>query len=414
MAASESDRVNSTRIWLWGGLGLLVTAVLASVFWKGLTPPSARLDSDQLLDQALVTVNENPAEAERLLRESIDLSAGQSDGDARLALATVCAGSERWDEGVQLFQQVQLRDCRTDLLMAFGRQAMNLGQLEMAQKVFAVVGDRDEPAAIEESLELQLRYFQSRRDSEKAVEIAQELVELNPGNPLRWWALFGILKAKKATPWIIETLRNALKEDLPPRDLLEFRHQLIEALLYSGDVAAGRIEIERLMEEDPDSVRMRVHQANLYRMESKPQEALDTLELALPRMDPEKLREAVRLRAILYLDLGRFAEAVADLEQAVEEEPFDQVAHSKLSDAYRGLKRGDLAEEHQKIADLIKQRRLQIAKLSGQVEREPDRVELYTQIADLHRELNEGGAAQRWERRGRDAAHRASGSAAVE
>ena len=79
------------------------------------------------------------------------------------------------------------------------------------------------------------------------------------------------------------------------------------------------------------------------------------------------------------------------------------MAHSKLGDAYRGLGETEKADYHTQFAESIKQKRIEITKASGILEREPNRFEIYDQIADLHRDLNESDTALRWERRGKAA-----------
>jgi tetratricopeptide (TPR) repeat protein len=219
--------------------------------------------------------------------------------------------------------------------------------------------------------------------------------------------LIDLLTRKQATNLVIEAMQAGLQQELPEQDHRELHHRLIETLMFSGDATQARIEVDKLaQEEDPGSTRMLVHYANLYRMEGKFEEAIQSLERAIPQMSADKFREAIRLRAILSLDLGQFAAAARDLEQAVDEEPFDQVAHSKLGDAYRGLGNTEKADYHTEFAESIKRTRTEITRLMGLLDREPDRLETFDELAELHRSLNENDTALAWERRGRQARSR--------
>src|SRR5262249_27043320 len=107
--------------------------------------------------------------------------------------------------------------------------------------------------------------------------------------------------------------------------------------------------------------------------------------------------QAIRLRAILYLDMGRYQEAADDLQVALEDEPFDEIAHFKLAEAFRGLGNAARATRHFQIAAEIKQKRLRITDLLVQVERKPDDRAACAELGELYRDLNDTGRAQKWE-----------------
>lgn len=407
MMTAETTSPRRNRAGLWGFL--LVTLPLAAGWWyaRHLTrqPPAAPNTPAEKLTTALQVVSTDAAQAKSLLREALQQSQGQFD-DAELALATILVSEEQWDEAAGLFAGVEPAGCRSDLLLSFGRQAQARGKFPEALRALNPLREREGIESIA-ALEVLVPIHHDLKQSVEEVDCMQELAERDPREPARWWMLIDLLTRKQATNLVIEAMQAGLQQELPEQDHRELHHRLIETLMFSGDSTQARIEVEKLAEEeDPGSTRMLVHYANLYRMEGKFAEAMQSLERAIPQMGPEKFREAIRLRAILNLDLGQFAAAARDLEQAVDEEPFDQVAHSKLGDAYRGLGNTEKADYHTEFAESIKRTRTEITRLMGLLDREPERLETFDELAELHRSLNENDTALAWERRGRQARSR--------
>ena len=360
-ATTPSRRGSSA--WIWG---ILLVAIPLAAGWRyarNLTreqPTGPRTPAEKL-DAALQVVSTDAARAQTLLREALGQSQGEFD-DAELALATILVSQEQWDEAAQLFSRVDPAKCRSDLLLSFGRQAQARGKFAEALRALNPLREREGAESIA-ALEVLVPIHHDLRQSVEEVDCMQELAERDPREPARWWMLIDLLTRKQATHLVIEAMQEALKQELPGKDHLELHHRLIETLMFSGDATQARVEVDKLaQEEDPGSTRMLVHFANLHRMEGNFDLAMQSLERAIPQMGPEKFREAIRLRAILSLDLGKFAEAARDLEQAVDEEPFDQVAHSKLGDAYRGLGNTEKADYHTNFAESIKRTRTEIGR----------------------------------------------------
>jgi tetratricopeptide (TPR) repeat protein len=410
MTTAETQTAAARRGPLAWILGLLLVALpLAGGWWyaRNLTrPPTAppRTPAEKLA-AALQVVSTDAPQAKSLLREALDDSGGEFD-DAELALATILVSEEQWEDAAGLFAQVDPAQCRSDLLLSFGRQTQARGKFAEALRALNPLREREGPESIA-ALEVLVPIHHDLKQSVEEVDCMQELAERDPREPARWWMLIDLLTRKQATHLVIEAMQEALKQELPEKDHRELHHRLIETLMFSGDATQARVEVDKLsQEEDPGSIRMLVHFANLHRMEGNFDLAMQSLERAIPQMGAEKFREAIRLRAILSLDLGKFADAARDLEQAIDEEPFDQVAHSKLGDAYRGLGNTEKADYHTNFAESIKRTRTEITRLMGLVEREPDRLETFDELAELHRSLNENDTALAWERRGRQARSR--------
>lgn len=410
MTTAETQTAAARRGPLAWILGLLLVALpLAAGWWyaRNLTrpPPAPPRTPAEKLAAALEVVSTDAPQAKSLLREALDDSGGEFD-NAELALATILVSEEQWEDASGLFAQVDPAQCRSDLLLSFGRQTQARGKFAEALRALNPLREREGPESIA-ALEVLVPIHHDLKQSVEEVDCMQELAERDPREPARWWMLIDLLTRKQATHLVIEAMQEALKQELPEKDHRELHHRLIETLMFSGDATQARVEVDQLsQEEDPGSIRMLVHFANLHRMEGNFDLAMQSLERAIPQMGAEKFREAIRLRAILSLDLGKFADAARDLEQAIDEEPFDQVAHSKLGDAYRGLGNTEKADYHTNFAESIKRTRTEITRLMGLVDREPDRLETFDELAELHRSLNENDTALAWERRGRQARSR--------
>jgi tetratricopeptide (TPR) repeat protein len=154
--------------------------------------------------------------------------------------------------------------------------------------------------------------------------------------------------------------REALNSHLPETVAMRLRHRRIEVLILLGDASGARQELRRIREADLsrfDHVRVLVHEARLSRLEGHPQRALSFLEKALPEL--RYALDAVCERGILYLDLGRLNDAVRDLSQVVEAVPNHEIAHFKLAEAYRRLRRPREAERHRRAYERLHRAALQ-------------------------------------------------------
>lgn len=193
------------------------------------------------------------------------------------------------------------------------------------------------------------------------------------------------------------TIHQALQQKLPEEFRYELRHQLVDRLIFMGEAAAASRELDQLEEREGSSPRVRRKRIELYRLEGKLEEALASVETAFP--DLEQAHDLFAFRGAIYLDLARFGEAAADLARAVADKPSDETSQFKLAEAYRGLGRPDLAQQHRELARRIKIKRVRINKLLRQVPKEPDNPQLYRELAELYRELDEREAADKWDRR---------------
>lgn len=365
---------------------VLLSAGVAGWCWPRLKPAQAYA-------RALAVAERDPASARKLLQSAIDASGGAYP-EAELALCLMQARDNDWPAALAGYRRLDRDACPAESLLELGRLADAAGERERAVELFESVRSRGGPAARSAVESLAGMYARARNDK-GLIESLHALAQAEPDNPVRWWDLVGLLGSKHRTVELRDVLMQAIGQDLPEGDRLDFRHRLIEVLLLLGDAAAASRELEQLADSERNSSRYQVHLANLHRLEGHPELALAALEQAFDEIGERP--EALRLRAILYLDLNRFADAADDLQRVVETDPFNHVAHFKLADAYRGLHDLGRAKAHHEIAGQIKTQRLRINRLLAQVDEDPRNRAALSELAELYRALNDGPAAQHWE-----------------
>jgi tetratricopeptide (TPR) repeat protein len=336
-----------------------------------------------------------PAEAERLFRRALSATGGRHS-ESRMALCGLLARKGAWDEALLLFAETDKRTARADLLLDFGRLAYQAGRRGPAIEALQEVRSR----GIEESapaLEVLMADYHERQQQDELLKGARELVQLEPENPARWAGLIGLLSAMFMDAECVATIRRAIQQKVPENFRHELRFQLVDRLIAMGETSAVSRELDQLQQGEGLSLRVQRKQIELYRLQGRLEEALQTIETAFPDLGREP--GVFALRGEIYLDMMRFDEAAADLERAIADRPYDEASQFKLAEAYRGLGRKELAQRHRELAAGIKTKRVRINKLLRQLPKEPGNAQLYRQLAELHRELGEPAAAQKWDGR---------------
>jgi tetratricopeptide (TPR) repeat protein len=349
----------------------------------------------QLVNQGRNVIGKDPVEAERLFRRAVSRSGGRH-ADARLALCGVLARKGAWDEALPLFVGSDQAAARADLLLEFGRAAYQAGQRGPALAALQEVRRRGTPESAS-ALEILMADYHERQQQGELLKGARELTRLEPDNPARWAGLIGLLRAMSMDAECLATIRTAMQQRIPDDFRHELRHQLVDRLIVMGDAAAASGELAQLKRQEGMSQRVRRHEIELFRLEGKLEAALKSIAAGFPNL--EKQPDLFALRGAVYLDLAKFDEAAADLERAVVHKTSDEESQFKLAEAYRSLGRRELAAHHRELAKAIYRRRILINKLLKKLPIEPDNPQLYRQLAELHRELDEPESAEKWERR---------------
>ncbi len=387
MRPAESRPGRARRIALFVALAVAPAAV---VVWYAMRPDPARL-----LERGLTTGRRDPAGGESLLRRAID-AAGGTYPDAEAGLCLFLARRGAWDAAASQFAALDKDSCRSDLLLEFGREALQAGRRTDGLAALESVGARiaRESAA---ALETLMTEYRDWGQQDELIAAARRLTQIEPDNPQRWAALVGLLKAMYRDSECLEAVRQAMQHDFPADYQNEFRHRLIQQLIVQGDSAAAWKELSTLKESEGASLRTRGYEIDLYRLDGDLEKALKAITEVFPQIKESPL--AYYTRGVVYLDLARFDEAARDLERAVNAQPFDARAHFKLAEALRSLGREEPARHHRELAAAITAKRSRINELLKHRVSDRDDPQISGELARLYGEIGEPDLARQWNRR---------------
>jgi tetratricopeptide (TPR) repeat protein len=363
--------------------------------WNYLRP-----SPDALYEEAAKIVASNAREAERLFRRSIARAGGRfPDAQLQLSLLEILRGD--WDAARKTCIGLDWQGGRSDLLARFGQEALAAREWDLAMQAFLELRKRPSPEAVVAVQGLATLHQLQRRPAE-ALASMEELTALAPGDPRWWWQLAQAHERRENPSAAAAVYRRALEHALPRPDVIEMRHRLIERLLDEGDRAGARDELERLVAlGDLQVARNQVHRAHLDRLAGDFQAALADLDLVWSEI--HEMTDAIKLRAILQLDVGHFDAARQGLEIVVAAHPFDEVAHFKLAEACHRLGMTECDRNHRALHQTILARRREIRRLLAHSDLSPPTRDTCLELARLHRELEENDKASYWLRAARDA-----------
>jgi tetratricopeptide (TPR) repeat protein len=195
----------------------------------------------------------------------------------------------------------------------------------------------------------------------------------------------------------LEEVRAGLKSNPPRTFRVELEFQLIEQLMVVGEVEQAKTEIAILERIEGKSARLQSKVIDVLRTEGRLEEALAALSELFPHV--QDLSVAYLTRGVIYLDLRNYDEAAHDLERVVAAEPFNEGAQFKLSEAYRGLGKVELALKHREIGMRIREKRIRIiAIMKQQSSMLPTRHDC-DELSLLYSELGAPAASQYWKQR---------------
>jgi tetratricopeptide (TPR) repeat protein len=368
-----------------------VAAALSGVLlWRAYFP-----DAATLLDRANACAVSDPERAAELLRTAIRKKGGKFP-DAEIALCRLSARQGDWETACALFASLNRETCPATFLLEFGEAALAAQRPTEGLPALAEVRRRRIPESVA-ALDMLFVHHRRRNEEREMLNCVHELAELEGARPELWWKLLELLDARQLDSEYLNVLREALRQDLPPRDTTEMRHRLVARLVDQGEVEEARRELAGLVRQEGPSARTRLHEAAIDRLEGNPSAALELIEAALAAAGERP--GAVRLRALIHFDLGKYQEAAEDFEKGMEEDPYDLVAHFKLAEAYRKLGKSGLAKRHEAISADIRDKRQKINKLREATKQRPADRHLFEQLADLHRALNDPRGAALWQER---------------
>lgn len=350
----------------------------------------------QIFAQGLAAGRRDPAAGERLFRRAIEASGGRYP-DAQLALCHTLARQGLWDEALAVFTTIDRAACRADLLLAFGRDALETQHQPAGRQALEAAARPGTPASVA-ALELLMAEYHEWGQQEEETAAARELTRLEPDDPQRWKRLIDILAAAHLNTEREATAREALEHDPPEEYRRSLEYILATYLIARGEAAEARRKIEALKEAEGPSFRLGVSEIEILQIEGRLDLALQTAKALTA--DTQDLPALYLVRGVAYLELEQYDEAARYLERAVAAQPNNEKAHFRLAEAYRGLGRIEPAARHTKLAAEIVARRKRINEALEQRTKNPHDREIYERLASLHDEMGDHAAAQDWRARG--------------
>ena len=332
----------------------------------------------------------DPAAGERLLRRAVTIGDGKYP-DAELALCLIRGRQGAWTEVAACFFTIDLKMCRTTLLTTFAREALQARRGDEALAALEAAAQRAEAAAIPALETLRLVYQELGRQDD-VISTAQRLTQLAPDEARYWEQLFADLKAAQREAECLDAVRQALRVGLSEESHHDFEVALIHQLIVVGRSDEAWPLLDRLAAKEGESLRVQTCRIDLYRLDGRPEEALQAMAKVFPEISRQP--EAFLNRGTLYLDLRRYADAIRDLKRAVTAMPGNPAAHFKLAESYRGAGDEESARQHREIAVTIAQKRERIAALRKRAARDSQNPALHEQLSQLYEELGESEAAR--------------------
>ncbi|MEI8020987.1 MAG: hypothetical protein WCH39_22470, partial [Schlesneria sp.] len=206
MSEVNSSRWPKSRLPFGILIGIVIFGGLGVVAWVfGINRPNS-------LDNILQTADEDPAAAERILRQQLDRNPSQKS-DISLALAWLNARRDDWDDAVLLFSQVETSTCRPDLLLKFASRASRTFRFKLANRALKSLRDRNVQET-PEALQLLWKNYSAQGELEDALDSANELLKRQPSNHAFHLEMIEALKAAFLDVECLDEIRKMMQFDL--------------------------------------------------------------------------------------------------------------------------------------------------------------------------------------------------------
>lgn len=157
----------------------------------------------------------------------------------------------------------------------------------------------------------------------------------NPQTAAAWWIRAGRLETQRRISEAADVYLEALKLELPQRDLLEMRFRLLDHFIFLGDVAAAQQQLQFFRSRGIGAMRLNVAEARIHRMLGNPEQALSILNRIW--VSVRNSPRVVWLRGRVHLDLGNLGDAERDFQTALKSLPKDRILHFNLAEVYRRM-----------------------------------------------------------------------------
>ncbi|MEQ9411980.1 MAG: tetratricopeptide repeat protein [Fuerstiella sp.] len=191
----------------------------------------------------------------------------------------------------------------------------------------------------------------SEADNQRKFALLAEAMKHNPHEAALFDRLMKILDQQGT---VSEDARRFLLRNIAAKRAVGISHLMLGTSAWiDGDDAEASIHLERAFVELPDAATVANNFA-WYLANKEPAEPEKALKLIQPILEKAPQNHYIRdTRGHIYLKLGRWKEAVDDLEYAVQALSTNRQTHLGLATAYRNLGLKDLAAEYDRTAKTL-------------------------------------------------------------
>ena len=326
---SVRPRESAQISWKYLGMGLLVALALGAVWWWGIRPAV-------LVRQARSLLSSDPREAARLLEEAVVTSPRESpEAEVLWSRALVRAGD--WEEAIGCFSQIQAPEQAPGAeLLALAEDAIEFQVpllATMSLEAISASSLQRGPA-----LERLITLKQHRGQDSEIMHLTSEWAELQPDNPSPWLIRAQVDERRLFLSHAATSYREALSRETDVDRRAKTLRSLIQLLIHLGECPEARTRSDELSGL-PITVTPvdRLLDAQLRRVDGDVDGAWSLVQGVLdsePRHAP-----ALELRGTLAMDRQDYPAAIRDLQGLLEQQPWNQRAHYKLSQCFARLGR---------------------------------------------------------------------------
>lgn len=291
----------------------------------------------------------------QLLRRSVD-AAGGDYPRAEIELCLALAKHKDWQSFNDRFRVLDLTEYTGPDLLVLARSCVEGRQWNAAEATLTAA--QGTTHSREDYLVIYCGLLAGNHRVRDWLSSAEELTRLQPEKAQYWWQLASIHEQRQNTLAAIDVYQAAIRQSLPELEISRMRYRILDHSINVGDSAMAREQFHIVSKEVASDPRIDVYEARLCHLEGRPTEALIALERALRVLGD--VPEALRLRGILYLELGKPDRAAADLTRVIRFLPEDEVAFFNLALAFKRMGQNQSDAATLSLAEEYHQRYLKI------------------------------------------------------
>jgi tetratricopeptide (TPR) repeat protein len=378
-----------------------ILMVIAIAAMAAQSPPSRAAAIHQHLHQAEAYLRANDARAAAKEFEAV-LTLDSKNAEAYANLGVIAFFQRDYQKASQNFRKALAIDpslAKTQALLGISLERLGDASAgALLEKSFAKLQDKQ--LRVKVGIEL-ANLYQQRGETERAVPVAQKLVDLDPDSveilymaqrlyqelaedTLNKLAVLAPASARMQQviaerdvngdnlKGAIEHYRNALR--IEPR-LAGVHYELAEAILESAPndadtQAEAEKELAAAVANDGDSAKVQCEYGRIAMLKAELDQAHEHYADAF-QLGPEDTEAELGLGRVLMM-MEKPQEAKKYLELAVKGDPLNATAHYRLAQAYKRLSMTSAAEKELHLFDEIKKSQEQVRQLYRQMNQRPN------------------------------------------